>query len=83
MSISKFPCMTISLFCKRRPFLIFGQFRNFLKETSGKNWVVCAEKEREKNTNGQSSKIFSSSNMGTKKCDQKERARVNFQIQNL
>ena len=49
----KFPRLTIWLFCKRRAFGIFGQFRELFKETYGKNWGFCVEKERErKNTDG-------------------------------
>ena len=43
----------IWLFCKRRPFRIFGRFRGLFKEINGKNWGFCVEKERErKNTDG-------------------------------
>ena len=37
MPITKFLCLTILLFCKKRPFWIFGQFRVFFKETNSKN----------------------------------------------
>ena len=73
MPVTKFPPLTIWLFCKRGPFWIFGLFRRLFKETNGKNWGFYVEEERErKNMDG----LFSSSNMGTKNCDQKER--VNF-----
>ena len=49
MPVTKFPHSTIWLFCKRRPFLIFGQFRGLFKETNSKNWGFCIEKERERN----------------------------------
>ena len=48
MPVTKFPHLTIWLFCKRRPFRIFGQFRGLFKETNGKNWGFCIEKERER-----------------------------------
>ena len=51
--VTKFPHLTIWLFCKRRPFPIFGQFKGLFKETNGKSWGFCTENERErKNTNG-------------------------------
>ena len=50
MPVTKFPHLTIWLFC-RRPFWIFVKFRGLLKKTNGKNWGFCIEKEREtKNT---------------------------------
>ena len=53
MPVTKFPFLTIFLFCKRRPTRIFDQFRGLFKETNDKNWEFCVEKERErKNTNG-------------------------------
>ena len=53
MPVTRFPGLTIWLFCKRRLFQIFGQFRGLFKETTGKNWTFCIEEERErKNTNG-------------------------------
>ena len=52
MPVTNFPRLTILLFCKKKPFQIFGQFRGFFKETNVKNWVSCIEKERRrKNTN--------------------------------
>ena len=52
MPVTNFPCLTILLFCKKKPFQIFGQFRGFFKETNVKNWVSCIEKERRrKNSN--------------------------------
>ena len=48
MPVTKFPRLTILLFCKRRPFRFFGQFKNYFKETNNKNWVFCIEKGREK-----------------------------------
>ena len=38
--------LKIWLFCKRRPFRIFGQFRGLYKETNDKNWGFCVEEER-------------------------------------
>ena len=52
MPVTKFPHLTIWLFCKRKQFWIFGQFRRLFKETNDKNWRFCIEKERErKDTN--------------------------------
>ena len=50
MPVTKFPSLTILLFCKKKPFRIFGQFRGLFKETSSKNWVFCIEKKRERKT---------------------------------
>ena len=36
MTVTKFPHLKIWLFCKRRLFQIFGQFRELFKETNGK-----------------------------------------------
>ena len=47
MPVTKFPRLTILLFCKRRSSKIFGQFRGFFKETNYKNWLSFIEKERE------------------------------------
>ena len=47
MPVIKFPCLTI-LFCKRRPFQIFDQFRGLSKETKDKHWGAYVGKEREK-----------------------------------
>ena len=47
--VTKFSHLTIWLFCKRRPFQIFGRFRGLFKETSGKNWDFALRKKgREK-----------------------------------
>ena len=46
MPVTKFHCLIIWLFCKRRPFWIFGQFRGLFKETNGKNWGVCIEDKK-------------------------------------
>ena len=52
MPVTKFPCLAIWLFCKRRLFWIFGKFRGLFKEINGEN-RFCIEKERErKNTDG-------------------------------
>ena len=48
MPVTRFPRLTICLFCKSRPFLIFGQFRGLFKETNNKDVEFCVEKEREK-----------------------------------
>ena len=49
MPVTKFLRLTIWLFCKRRPFRIFGQFRELFKETTGKNWDFALRKKgREK-----------------------------------
>ena len=47
MPLTKFPRLTVLLFCKRRSSKIFGQFRGFFKVTSYKNWLSFIEKERE------------------------------------
>ena len=47
MPVIKFPCLTI-LFCKRRPFQIFDQFRGLSKETNRKNWGAYLGKKRER-----------------------------------
>ena len=47
MPVTKFPHLTIWLFCKRS-FQIFGQFRELFKETNSKNWGFCIEDERER-----------------------------------
>ena len=53
MPVTKFPCLTISLFHRKRSCQIFGLFRGLFKEANSKNWVFCIEKERErKNRNG-------------------------------
>ena len=73
MPATKFPCLTILLFCKRSPFQILNQFRGLFKETNSKNWEVYDGKGRErKYMNVYGSKILSSSNMGTKEGDQNE-----------
>ena len=52
MSVTTFPCVTIWLFCKRRPFRIFGQFREGgVKENNRKNCRFCVEKERQREKN--------------------------------
>ena len=48
MPVTRFPRLTICLFCKSRPFRIFVQFKGLFKETKGKNVGFCVEKEREK-----------------------------------
>ena len=74
MPVTKFPFLTIFLYCKRRPFWIFDKFRVFFKETNGKNWEFCVEKEREgNNTNGEGRQILPSSKMDTKARDHKEK----------
>ena len=51
MPVTKFPCLIIWLFFKRRPFQICGQFRGLFQETNNKNWGFCVKKEGErKNT---------------------------------
>ena len=67
ISVTKFPRLINWLFCKGRPFRIFGQFMELFKKTNDKNWGFLVEKERERK-----------SNMDTKNRGQKER--VNFQI---
>ena len=53
MSVTKLPHLTIWLFCKSRLFWIFRQFGGLFKDTNGKNWEFCVEKERKrKKTNG-------------------------------
>ena len=47
MPVTKFPHLTMWLFCKKRSFWIFGWFRGLFKETNGKNWGFCVEKGRE------------------------------------
>ena len=52
MSVTKFPHLTIWLFCRRRLVQIIGWFRGLFKETNNKNQGFCIEKERgRKNTN--------------------------------
>ena len=52
MPVTKLFCrLAIKLFCNRRPFWIFDQFRGLFKEIDGKNWGFRVEKERKK-TNG-------------------------------
>ena len=48
MPVTKPPHLTILLFCKRRPFQIFAQFRGFSKETNSKNCIFHIEKEMER-----------------------------------
>ena len=62
--ITKSPFLTIFLFCKMRP------IRNFAKMEKIGNFAL-RKKGREK-MNGLGRKILPSSNMNTKKCDQKE-----------
>ena len=53
MPVTKFPRLTILLFCKKRLFRIFGQFKRLFKETNDKNWIFCIKKEKKrKNRNG-------------------------------
>ena len=48
MPVTRFPSLTI-LFCKRRPFWIFDQFRGLFKETNSKNLGFALRKKgREK-----------------------------------
>ena len=37
MPVTKLPFLTIFLFCKKRPFRIFDQFRGLFQETNSKN----------------------------------------------
>ena len=79
MPVIKLPFLTIFLFCKKRPFRNFDQFRGLFQETNGKNWEVCVEKEKKRKI--QIIKVGKSCHQVTwtqKKHDQKERARVNF-----
>ena len=46
--ITKFPYLTILLFCKRRSFRIFDQFRGLFKETNDKILGDYVGKERER-----------------------------------
>ena len=49
MPVTKFPCLTILLFCKRRPFRIFGLFKVFLKKPMAKiGYFALRKKGREK-----------------------------------
>ena len=49
MPVTRFPGLTILLFCKRRPFWIFDQFRGLFKETNSKNLGSALRKKgREK-----------------------------------
>ena len=43
MPVTKFPRLSIWLFCQRRPFRIIGQFRGLFKNTNGKNYEFCVE----------------------------------------
>ena len=74
MPVPKFSRLKIWLFCERRLFRIFSQFRGFSKKSTTEigDFTLRKKKER-KNTNGSGSKILASCNIGTKKHDQKER----------
>ena len=49
MPVGMFPCLTIWLFCIKKPFWTFGQFRRPFKETNGKNRDFALRKKgREK-----------------------------------
>ena len=49
LPVTKFPHLTIWLFCKRRPYRIFGQFRGLFRGTNGKNrGFALRENVREK-----------------------------------
>ena len=74
MPVTKFPFLKISLFCKGRSFWIFDKFKGLFKETNGKNWKFCVEKERKRKKQIiKVGKILLSSNMTQKERDQKER----------
>ena len=45
MPVSKFPRLTMWFFCKRRPFLIFDQFRELFTEINGKTWGFALRKK--------------------------------------
>ena len=79
-----FPCFVVwqsQLFCKRRPFRIFGQFRGFSKKPMAKNWGFCMEKEREKKT--WMAKAVKSCHQLTWAQKSVTKKRVNFLFQNL
>ena len=48
MPVTKFPCLTILLFCRKRHFQIFDQFRGLFKETDDKTWGAYNGKEKER-----------------------------------
>ena len=49
MPVIKFPHFTILLFCKKRPFWIFGQCRGFSKKPTAKiGYIVLKKNGREK-----------------------------------
>ena len=69
MSVTKFPRLTVLLFCKTRS---FDQFRGLFRETNDKNLGVYVGKERErKYANVKGSKILPSSSIDTKKVTKK------------
>ena len=81
MLVTKFPHLKILLFCQRRPFQIFGQFRGLFQENNCQNWEFCVEKEREKT---RMVKVAKSCHQVTwaQKSMTKKKARINFQFQN-
>ena len=49
MLVSNFPSLATFLFDKKKPFRIFGQFKELFKETNDKNWGFALRKKgREK-----------------------------------
>ena len=61
MPVTKVHHLLIWLYCKRRLFQIFGQFRELFKETNGRSQGFCFEKEREKHKMLRGGKKFFSS----------------------
>ena len=73
MAVTKFPCLTILLFCKRGPFRIFGQIGDFSKKQMAEIGYFAVRKNgREKTRMVKAAKSW---NMGKKKRDQQERER--------
>ena len=48
MTVTKFPCLTICSFYKRRLFQIFDKFKGLFQETNSKSWGVYFGKERQR-----------------------------------
>ena len=77
MPIIKFPRLTILVFCKRRPFWIFGQFRGFSKKPKVKIGYFALGK-REKTRMVKVAKSCHQVTWAQKMRPKREKARVNF-----
>ena len=78
MPVTKFPFLAFFYFAKESPFGSLISLEDISNKITTKIGNFALRKKGRKKTNNWGSEILPSSNMDTKKHDQKERARLNF-----